>query len=342
MKTKNVIEINGKLYDAHTGKLADGQPKTSQKNATTKTRISPENKTKHSQPANKVAKKDDSPQKTNSEKKTHKAAPNTKTRVQKSKTLNRSAVAAPNIELESGAMPRFVEAKKDAQKRLDHAMKVAKSQGVTRFAALKPSSEIVLQEGANKPTAKEPVKNESNSVPTKTTAKSTHHEALKKEAPKSKKLKKHASFAGYGATAAAVLVLAAYVTYLNVPSVSMKVAASRAGFSASLPGYKPAGYSFSGPIKYSPGLVTINFSSNSDQRNFSVTQQPTKWDTLALKENYVEKQAQYEPLTQQYNGLTVYLYDGKAAWVNAEKLFTIDTKGSQLGVDQMLKLAASM
>ena len=122
----------------------------------------------------------------------------------------------------------------------------------------------------------------------------------------------------------------------------MKVAATRAGFDANLPSYTPTGYKIDGPVQYSPGIVTISFKSGSENKNFNLTQQPSNWDSLALKESYISSETDQPAVTQQYNGLTLYLFEGKVAWVNAGKLFEIDTKGSQLGLEEIQKLATSL
>lgn len=147
----------------------------------------------------------------------------------------------------------------------------------------------------------------------------------------------------FASLSVAVLVLAAYVTYLNVPALSMKVASSRAGFAATLPGQTPAGYRLQGPIAYSPGQVVINFGSNTDDRHFTIQQQPTTWDSDALKENYVAKNSTGEPNTYQDSGLTVYMFGaGDAAWVNDGKFYSIKSDNSQLDSRQILAIATSM
>lgn len=141
----------------------------------------------------------------------------------------------------------------------------------------------------------------------------------------------------------AAIVLLGYVTYLNVPSVSMKVASSRAGFSATLPSQTPAGYKMQGPIAYSPGQVVMKFGSNTDDRHFTVRQQPTSWDSEALKENFVAKESNAEPLTYNDRGLTIFLYNGgDAAWVDGGKFYSIKSENSQLDTNQVLDLATSM
>jgi hypothetical protein len=59
----------------------------------------------------------------------------------------------------------------------------------------------------------------------------------------------------------AVAVLAGYLTYANLPSISVRIAASKAGVDAKAP-FMPNGYSINGPVAYSPGIVTINYRAN--------------------------------------------------------------------------------
>lgn len=147
-------------------------------------------------------------------------------------------------------------------------------------------------------------------------------------------------FTTIGVTA---LVLAAYVTYLNVPALSMKVASSRAGFAATLPGQTPSGYRLQGPIAYSPGQVVIKFGSNTDNRHFSIQQQPSTWDSEALKENYIAKNSSIEPTTYQDSGLTIFFYNGgDAAWVNDGKFYSLKSQNSQLDTAQVRAIATSM
>lgn len=147
-------------------------------------------------------------------------------------------------------------------------------------------------------------------------------------------------------TAIAAMVLSAviltgYITYLNVPNMALRVAASRAGFEASMPGYKPSGYAFAGPIEYTPGLITIKYDSNSDDRAFTITERTSSWDSQALLDNFVEKQSD-RYITYQERGLTVFVYDGSnASWVNGGVWYTIEGD-SLLSSDQLVRIASSM
>ena len=138
----------------------------------------------------------------------------------------------------------------------------------------------------------------------------------------------------------ALLLLGGYLTYMNLPVISMKVAASRAGVNATFPNYRPDGYGLNGPITYSPGEVDINYKSTTNNNGFKIAQKTSNWDSQALLDNYITKQTE-NYLTFQEHGITVYTFDNKAAWVNGGLLYTIDGDAS-LSSDQVLRLATSM
>lgn len=142
------------------------------------------------------------------------------------------------------------------------------------------------------------------------------------------------------AVAGIVLLLGGYITYLNVPTLGLRIAASRAGIDAQLPNYKPASYAFSGVVGYRPGQITLRFSSDRADEYLDLTQRQTQWDPPTLLENYVvPKSAHYISFNQ--NGLTIYVYNGNnAAWINNGIFYTIEGN-SELNQDQVLKMAAS-
>lgn len=138
-----------------------------------------------------------------------------------------------------------------------------------------------------------------------------------------------------------VLVLAGYVTYLNVPSLAVKVAAARAGIDGQLPRYRPAGYEFSGPVAYSSGQIVIRLDSKNENSFLTLTQRQTDWDPATLVENYVLKKSK-NYLTFQENGLTIYVYNGNnAAWINNGVLYAIEGN-TQLPSVQILHMATSL
>lgn len=137
-----------------------------------------------------------------------------------------------------------------------------------------------------------------------------------------------------------LLILGGYFTYINLTNISMRVAANRAGISASFPQYKPDGYNLNGPITYAPGEVAINYKSNTNGEAFTLTQKSSNWDSQGVLDNYVRKQTGTY-LTFQQRGITVYTFNNKAVWTNGGLLYTLDGDAN-LSSDQILRLATSL
>lgn len=139
----------------------------------------------------------------------------------------------------------------------------------------------------------------------------------------------------------AIVILGGYVTYLNMPALSVRVAAAQAGIDASYPNYRPDGYALNGPVTYSDGKVAMNFKANGGDQTFTVAESKSGWDSEALLDNYVTTKAgsDYVPYTER--GLTIYTYGNNAAWVNGGILYTIEGN-APLSNSQMRRIATSL
>lgn len=139
-----------------------------------------------------------------------------------------------------------------------------------------------------------------------------------------------------------VLAFGGYVAYQSIPNMALRVASQRAGFSASLPGYSPSGFDFSGPVSYADGVVELEYSSNSgDGRSYKLIQKESSWDSQSLLDNYVLN-ASNDYLTFQERGITVYVYDTtNATWVDGGIWYTVEGN-SLLTSEQLLKIASSL
>ena len=144
-----------------------------------------------------------------------------------------------------------------------------------------------------------------------------------------------------GSTAIAVLLLGAYFTYINMPALSTRIAASQAGINASYPNYQPSGYSLNGPVAYQQGSVIMKFAANGSNENFTLAQTRSEWDSSAVLENYIKPKSRDKYTTTAANGLTIYSYGTHAAWVNAGILYTVDGN-AELAPEQIQKIAASL
>jgi hypothetical protein len=167
-------------------------------------------------------------------------------------------------------------------------------------------------------------------------------EAPSHNAPeKTKRTKKHPRIFSIASASLALLLLGGYFTYLNMPSLSVRVAAAQAGVDASYPEYRPDGYSLNGPVAYTQGEVSMKFASNGGPQNFTVAQAKSNWDSSAVLDNYVKQKAGDNYITYNERGLTIYTFDGNAAWVNGGVLYTI-TGDAPLSSDQIRRIATSM
>lgn len=139
----------------------------------------------------------------------------------------------------------------------------------------------------------------------------------------------------------ALVLLGGYFTYLNMPALSVRVAAAQAGIEAGYPNYRPDGYSLAGPVTFSDGRVSMNFKSNGGNQEFTINQSKSGWNNDAVLDNYVSPRAgaSYIPYTER--GLTIYTFDDNAAWVNGGILYTIDGD-APLSSEQIRRIATSL
>lgn len=338
-KANTVIEINGKSYDALSGKL-----------------ITPSHTVKpHKlQPAGShvdgvVSKPRKHPS----------SAHHTARKVDHSRTLMRNAVKKPtHIVKTSSHQSRSITYSHAEEIRLEHAKAIAKNPKISRFGPAHPVISKLTQILPVKEAPPEeplvlshhgalslPVGNLANQLSQAIEHATTHNQPrARKTTLRSKaarKLRVSPKTVNIGAASLAIVLLAGFISYQNVPNLSMRVAAARAGVNANLPHYQPAGFSLRGPIESLPGQVTVNYHSNSDNRQFSVTQHASNWDNASLLENYVAlNQRSYQ--TYQTDNKTIYIFDGSnATWIDNGVWYKVEGKSS-LNSDQLLRIAGSI
>lgn len=202
-----------------------------------------------------------------------------------------------------------------AVKAAAHAPHIAK-----KAMAPKPS-QVIKQEAIAEALAKAP----------------THKTREKTAARRAKKPR----FVTIASASLALLLLGGYFTYLNMPNLSVRVAAAQSGINASYPGYHPDGYNIRGLVTYNDSSVNMTFAANGGPQSYTLAQAKSNLDSSAVLENYVKPKVggSYIPYSQQ--GLTIYVFGNDAAWVNGGILYTI-SGDAPLSSDQILHIASSM
>ncbi|HEY8886637.1 MAG TPA: DUF4367 domain-containing protein [Candidatus Microsaccharimonas sp.] len=317
MQANKTVEINGRLYDAVTGLPVDKSSKTKEKP------VSPA-----------VVKK----------RAAEVAAQTIHTQTQRSQTLHRRAARK--------VIPAVVKRPKAGQH-----MDITRNSKVAKFAPHPVA--VAIKKQASTPDiapkahplvarAHARIAKPIFSAPVAKSAKQIKDEAISKAiaTPTVKPVKTKRGFRWSRrftiVTAIfAVLIIGAYLTYVNIPSISVGFAASQAGIDATYPQYKPDGYHLSQPVTYSDGTVTLQFKSNSDDSQYSVIQTRSSWDSSAVLTNIVKKAAGDNYITTQESGLTIYSYNNNATWVNGGILYTIESNAPLSG-EQIRHIATSL
>jgi hypothetical protein len=161
----------------------------------------------------------------------------------------------------------------------------------------------------------------------------------RKQAKAAKKPVRH-HLASVVAASLAVLVIGSVVGLQHKDSLTLRFAKAQAGFDASLPTYQPAGYGV-GSFKYSAGSVGTTFHNASSNRDYSLSQQPTEWDSQELLDNFVSMNNQSFQ-TLQAGDQVIYIYGkNNASWVKDGIWYQLTSNGS-LSTSQILNVAASV
>lgn len=293
--------------------------------------------------------------------------------LQHSSTLNRRVTRKPAITEKPLTRAKTTTRTNSGTRQMD----IARSKHVTHFApnpaiaepVAKPApTKNAVAEIANEPAKSHPVAHRALSrVAAKNNARRAAHAkapktakqikddelksvlAAPKPAPtkKAKKSRKKRSLSTRSRIAlivgsvALVAVVVALLVYRFVPTISVSIAASQAGISATYPEYTPDGYSLHQPVSYQDREVDLKFASNSNGNYYTITQKQSSWDSSAVLDNIVTPAVGEDYVTTKERGLTIYTYDSVAVWVNGGILYTIDSKAPLSG-EQIRKIATSL
>lgn len=143
------------------------------------------------------------------------------------------------------------------------------------------------------------------------------------------------------AVVASLFLVGGLVTYFNLPSIEIALASKRAGITAKSPSDIPSNFALNRNIKTNNGIVTLEYSSRTDDRTISLTQQKLDTTTNSLEEDLV-KQSGREYQKFEVGGLTLYLTGpGTADWVDGGMRYTV-SGNTGLSTDQLASIAMSL
>lgn len=165
----------------------------------------------------------------------------------------------------------------------------------------------------------------------------------KKAEKETRHLKKHKSgriILAFATSAACVIALAALVK-INLPSISVKVAAVQTGVEASYPSYVPRDFNLAGVYTNDANSVIIEFM-GPDDKSFTLAEEKSSWDSNALLTNYVKGAYGTNYDTIREKGITIYVSYSNAAWVNNGTFYRITASSGILSKKQITNIVGSL
>lgn len=372
-KTTSILELNGKRYDAVTGKFLGSSTHTSidgvsPGNAPVR-HTTADSRLRHAQNADTAA----HPHVLTTTKafdiQTHPTRHLAHHKPQHAKTLMRHGVHRPETSLKRQVravtptdllvntprieiVPKQSAASIDVT-RLKHARHIHRSNFVTHFGAMPAGRPTVaattarplpyqLQQPAppSRPAAIPVSKQPSSDVFERALATANSHKQAPATTKHPKKRHRVRQVTGLLASTLAIALIVGFVAYQNAAAIRLRIASSQAGINATLPAWEPAGFVV-GSLTAGPGKVTVSFRSTQAPESFAIEQTASNWDSSTLLSDYVY------PNNDTYNtiqtrGSTIYTYgNNNATWVNGGIWYKLTSDGT-LSTSQIVRVATSM
>ncbi len=264
--------------------------------------------------------------------------------VKKSTTLRRSHLAHPQNKVRPVAVNPHANAYVERSPMVAHF--AAHPQPITKSARTTFISDIGPGQPVQKVIVPQPKqKTSSTELKEQLLARASHtvdmQKAVKKAHVKPTRAKRTLKLRHTIATCVALLLIGGYFSYLNMPGLSVRLAASQAGVAATYPDYNPDGYSFDGPVAFEQGRVELRFKSNGGSAGYTINQRASNWNSVAVLDNLVAKASSGEYDTVSEGGVIIYTYGNNAAWSNGGILYTVEGN-APLSSEQLVRIASSM
>ena len=141
------------------------------------------------------------------------------------------------------------------------------------------------------------------------------------------------------ACAATAVFAIVYFVSLNMPDVQFRATAMQ--LNAVYPNYLPRDF---GPTEIASenNIITLSFKNHNNEDMFSISEEKSSWDSNSLLNNYVKDNFGENYTVIREQGLTIYLNDNKAAWVNGGIVYKLNVKKGSLTKKQISSIAASL
>lgn len=142
------------------------------------------------------------------------------------------------------------------------------------------------------------------------------------------------------ATAGAMAVVAGLGIYVAMPTISVKMAASKAGITTNTP-YIPSGFTIDGEVASADGHMTINYRSKNGGDGYSVSIKENDTDTQGSLRRRIAELYSSGYRTEQSGDKTLLRYDGKVTWLDDGIEYTINTN-NYLDTDEITSIVDSL
>ena len=131
-----------------------------------------------------------------------------------------------------------------------------------------------------------------------------------------------------------------YFMNLNTPDMSLRVTAIQTGIDAKYPNYVPRDF-IGTDITSENGKIVLEFKNTDSDTVFTITEENSAWDSNALLNNFVKKSYSDSYTIVKEQGLTIYIDESSACWVNGGILYKIETTSGSLTKKQLTTIATS-
>ena len=144
----------------------------------------------------------------------------------------------------------------------------------------------------------------------------------------------------FACTATAIFAIAYFINQ-NVFNLSVANAARSAGIETTNTPKVPAGYELT-DIVSEDGKMTLAYTNKGTKTSFTIIEERSSWDSNALLTNYVKPTYEANFSTVREQGITIYISDSNAAWINGRVMHKILAEPGTLTKKQIRTIALSL